>query len=300
MPGEDLWFYRRVGSPIIYVRNTIGQYRCYKMTSDRVRALPGGIYTLPPHYGRADFSSGCRHNADVRNQSTLKLSYEDSVQKMTTGLVSLPLNRNQRNRVTNLGMANAMMAHTQNAYTATEYAQYVLGDTTLSWEWCHLLANSMGGRDDETNIVAAVSDISTEQLAIENALQMYRCENVFKMEIAAGCLDMAKGKYLGNVIKYKISSDYFDNSLVIYLDCLNPLGQSEAHFNSLQKKIARWANSALESISLEKNTNPVTQDERNRILAYHAARQNPADKNKVLDVEDTTIPFIRMNAKEDA
>ncbi len=293
MSGEDLWFYRRVGSPIIYVRNTLGQYRCYKMTHDSVRALPGGIYTLPPQYGHADYSNSDRHTADVRNASTLKCSYDDSVQKITTGLISLPLTRNQRNRVVNQGMANAMIAHTQHAYTATEYAQYVFGDTTASWEWCYLLANSMGGKDDETNIVAAVSDNTTEQLAIENALQMYRCEHVFKMEISAGCLDMAKGKYLGNVIKYKISSDYFDNSLVLYLDCLNPLRQAEAHFNSLQKKVAKWANLALECISAEKNNNPVTRDERNKILAYHAVRQNTAEKKKAIDIEDATIPFAR-------
>ena len=260
-------FYRRIGSQTVYVRDGSGRYRCFSFANGRPRRLPGGITQLAPLYGRVDFRNGRRFTGRTRSQRSLRTAFTNTPggHRLTTGWVPLPTVRVQSRRKTNQGMNTATTNLTGNARSATNYAIWVDGttpgspvDSTKRYEWCHLLAHSMGGADDETNIVAAVKGNNTEQLAIESALQMYRCENAFSMRVTAACLDGGNGQHMGNVIRYEASFVNGGPDYVRYLDCLRAPKPSSIHFHGVLYEVVQWANRKLVQRSTQILNNAVS------------------------------------------
>ncbi|MDP5142444.1 hypothetical protein ORJ00_06800 [Rheinheimera baltica] len=269
------WLYRRVGTDTVYARDRAGRYLCYRLNGQQVRQTGTGITSLGPIYGRVDFSNSRRFTGRTRNQGALAVAYNTSVHRISSGWTPLPQTRPTSRRQTNQGMSPCMLALTGTARSATSYAIWYDGNhpqrgikTTLQWEWCHLLAHSMAGADNQTNIVAAVKGNNSEQLAIESALQMYRCENMFEMNISAACIDNLHGRHLGNVIKYEIRCRHGGNNYVQYLDCLNAPRPSAIHYYNILESVALWANRKLEAVSNQMHNNSVSASERRLVLNY--------------------------------
>jgi len=269
---ETRFFYRRQFVPTIYGRDEFGRYHCYKLEDLgrglRARKLPGGITKLGPIFGRVDFSNGTRFSGRTRSQPTLAVRFNATSRVISTGWVSLPYSRSRTRRQSNQGMDAAMLTLTGGACSATRYAIWCNGrhpemgiKTNNPWEWCHLLSHAMGGVDNPTNIVAAVKGNNSEQLAIETALQMYRCENAFSMNISAGCLGTLDAQHIGDVIKYEIRCKFGGENFVRYLDCLNAPAPSEYHYYDLLRSVTSWANKKLVSTSEQVFGNGVTRTE---------------------------------------
>lgn len=268
------WFYRRQGIQTIYVRDMQGCYDCFRIANDRAYKLPGGIKNLGPVFGRVDFRNTRRFTAYSRSQETLNAEFMATppAQRLSTGWRQLPLTRDRSRRVSNQGMDTAMNNLTGQTYSATNYATWcksrhpALGiNNNVRWEWCHLLAHSMGGADNETNIVAAVKGNNTEQLAIETALQMYRCESIFELQVTAARLNNPDCIYIGNIIKYEVRCRFGGGNFVHYMDCLGVPNPSQIHFYDLLEKVAVWANNKLNQVSKEVHRNVVTTTHRHMI-----------------------------------
>lgn len=272
------WVYRRQGSPTIYARDREGRYACFQIQGQRVLRLPSGISTLPPIYGRVNFANNVRFGGQVPDQQALAARFSSGQgRRLSTGWVQLPPARSAVRRPTNQGMNPEMIRLTGSPYSATEYVNWCIqqippitinANDRSGWEWCHLLAHSMGGADNHMNIVAAVRGNNSEQLAIENALQMYRLENIFEMNISVVCINNGNALYIGDVIKYEIRSRHGGNNLIQYLDCLNAPNPSQIHFYDLLQKVARWANFKLREASRLIYNNMVTAQERDLIINY--------------------------------
>lgn len=269
--------YRRPGTATIYARDNFGRYNAFRMNGQQVIVLPGGLTTLGPIYGRVNFANNVRFTGRTRSQDTLEQDFVNTPNTMRrqTLWVPLPQTRDAARRQTNQGMNGAMTALTGNAYSATNYAAWYRGrhpgsnvDPNASWEWCHLLAHSMGGADNATNIVAARRGNNSEQLAIESALQMYRMEQAFEMQVTAALLDGTDGRHLGDVIKYEIRCIHGGANFEIYLDCLNAPNPSEIHYYSVLADVAGWANNKLAQMSQQIHGNRVSAEDRRRVLEY--------------------------------
>jgi hypothetical protein len=269
--------YRRPGSNAIFLRDRQGRYRCFLVNAvtGEVRLTGGGISTLPPCFGRVAFGNNVRFVAHTRSQDTLDTIYINApaLRILSTGWVDLPLSRQTTRRTANQGMNVTMIALTTLARSATQYVTWY--STTVGawavnvhtqWEWCHLLAHSLGGLDNATNVVAAVRGNNTEQLAIESALQMYRLENCFEMQISAVLLDGGNGCHIATVIRYEIRLNGY-GSYVRYLDCLNAPNPSQIHFYGLLEEIVSWANAALVWRANQNNIS-VTPTEQRLIKRY--------------------------------
>ncbi len=270
-------FYRRPNSSTIFARDRLGRYNCYTVdaNSGEVSILPAGMFTLPPIYGRVNFANNVRFTASTRGQSTLKNSYIGSSHKLkpAQGWMLLPTFRCYSRRTTNQGMDTAMQNLTGAKRSALAYATWVSGrnanaglDVTLPWEWCHLVAHSLGGADNAGNIVAAVKGNNSEQLAIESALHMYRSEDQFELKVTASLMNNGDGKHVGDVIRYKIRCSAGGSDFEQYLDCLNAPDPSEIHYYGLLEAVAKWANNKLVAIS--DALNKVSTAERNLIKDF--------------------------------
>ncbi|MEJ2407347.1 MAG: hypothetical protein P8171_24340 [Candidatus Thiodiazotropha sp.] len=266
-----------VGHNTICARDRSGRYSSFTIVGRKVWPLRSGIKKLGPVYGRVDFSNAVRFNGRSRSQAALEARFNaiPFTHKLTTGWVALPEARSKSRRETNQGMDTAMAALTGAACSATRYAIWCDGrntaagiKSTVRWEWCHLLAHSMGGADNATNIVAAVKGNNTEQLAIENTLQMYRRENMFHMKVTAACLNGADMRHMGDVIKYEIRCEHGGTDFVHYLDCLNVPAPSEIHYYDLSRSVATWANIKLVLVSEQVFGNKVSGEDARRIHDY--------------------------------
>lgn len=272
---EARWLYRREGLGTIYGRDRSGRYVCFRLHGGHVRPLPGGITTLPPIFGRVNFANNVRFVGRTRSQSALAASFNAKARKISTGWKSLPQVRTKTRRQPNQGMNSATRHLTGAERSATRYAIWCDGQTpaygiktNVPWEWCHLLSHSMGGANNETNIVAAVKGNNSEQLAIESALQMYRCENMFEMRISAACLDNGNARHIGDTIKYEIRCRGGGDNFVQYLDCLNAPAPSSTHFYDLLEQVALWANKKLVNASNQLFNNGVTKTDQKSIISY--------------------------------
>jgi hypothetical protein len=256
----------------IYVRDSTGRYNVYTINGDTVRRLPAGATSLGPVYNRVDYVNNIRFTAFVRTQSQLAAAYLQAAHKLSTLWVNLPSNSADTRRAPNQGMNGPTQGLTGNRMSATDYAAWYQGRhpngpvrAHTRWEWCHLLAHGMHGADDETNIVAARRNNNSEQLAIENALHLYRQEKAFTMKISAALVDGNDGQYIGNVIKYRIRCVHGGGDLVIYLDCLHAPRPSQIHFQRVFETVAHWANNKLALMSSQIFHNSVSAHDRNLI-----------------------------------
>jgi hypothetical protein len=278
LKNERIVFYKRRDSHTIFVRDIRGRYKTYRETMHGVRPLPGGITKLPSIFGRVDFTNFNRFTGFVRSQTTLHDCFEASARKLNTNIVPLPGVRSYMRRLTRQGMDDAMISLTGSHRSATEYVNWFTASYSHhiplneGWEWCHLLAHSMGGADNERNVVAARRGNNTEQLAIESALHMYRSEGIFTLNITAACVDRHGGMHIGDVIKYEVSCIYHGAApLVIYLDCLRAPKPSQHHFYHLLEMVASWANKILVMVSQQMYREEVDKSDR-RAIILHLAR----------------------------
>lgn len=263
--------YRRQGSSTIYARDHYGRYNCYRIAGPTVTRLPARIVTLPPNYARVDFGNTTRFTGRVRSQGALRTAFQTQAgMKISTGWYDLPANLSGTRRTSNQGMNTATAALTGANRSAKQYAIWFdvrnggQVDPLVAWEWCHLRAHSQGGADDETNIVAAVKGNNSEQLAIENALSMYRAENEFQLKVSAVTLDVGDGQHMGDVIRYRVRSITLPgNDFEVYLDCQKAPAPSEIHYYGVLESVAQWANHKLTRIS--DALNPVSGTERRAI-----------------------------------
>ncbi|WP_157511131.1 hypothetical protein [Frateuria sp. Soil773] len=272
---EDVYcVYRRQAGRSVYVRDRHGRYNCFSINNGRAVILPTGITTLAPIYGRVNFANNVRFTAHTRSQWALGGAYDNAVQYLSSGWVDLPTCRDASRRQTNQGMNGAMVALTGVARSATAYVNWAqLNGSVINpagnWEWCHLIAHSMGGADGPGNIVAAMRGNNSEQLAIESALQMFRREDAFQMKVSVGLLDAGNGRHVGNVIRYKVRCIHGGDYYVRYLDCLNAPNPSEIHYYGVMEGLVLWANKKLLAIS--RFFNPVRGAERNAVIDYMRA-----------------------------
>ncbi len=270
---KPYYVYKRAnGSPTIFVRDLMGHCQSFVYMPVQNRYKKGAaIVSMSPLYGRVDFANRVRFTGAVRSQTMLELAYQNATRKIKTAWVDLPPGRAGSRRTGNQGMNPATFLLTGANRSATQYVGWFKGqhpnanevDATTQWEWCHLLAHSLGGGDNATNIVAAVKGNNSEQLAIESALSMYRMEGVFQMKISAATFGVNNGKHLGNVIRYKIRCTRIPGDFCLYLDCLNAPRPSAIHFYGVVQRVAAWANAKLQTIS--EYNNPVTGLEKREI-----------------------------------
>ncbi|HWB95554.1 MAG TPA: hypothetical protein VG672_02600 [Bryobacteraceae bacterium] len=205
-------------------------------------------------YGRVDFGNRQRFTRYVRPQQTLDtaISQLPGNRIKDSGWIPLPPGRSRSRRAPNQGMREAMDALMNHdgynppqghEYSATSYAEWATGAQGRRYEWCHLVAHSMGGRDRPSNVVAASRGNNSEQLAIENILSAYRTENLFLVRIEAGLLNTGHGKHLGTVIRYSINLDGTNTTLKIMLDAtVSPLRLSAIHQYLLIRTTGAWLN----------------------------------------------------------
>ena len=128
-----------------------------------------------------------------------------------------------RNRLKTSAMNGATTLETGNPLTATQYAQwghgarFTRGHSNIDYEWCHLVAHGLGGKDTPINLVAATKYQNTEQLILENVLYEYRMEGL-KVAVEA---KLASGtQHLAESIWYRVSLTA--NNVVVYertMDC---------------------------------------------------------------------------------
>ncbi|MDG9669434.1 hypothetical protein ONV78_16970 [Hahella sp. CR1] len=259
---EEVTMYKRTANNTVFARDTYGRYICFRIETDEagqlgVRPLPSGITRLPPIYGRVDFNNTVRFNGRTRSQATLENVFNNGQGGyISTDWIPLPHARSDTRRTPNQGMTDAMLRLTGRNCSATEYVQFYCSQTNYltlqegdQFEWCHLLAHSMRGEDNPSNIVAALRGNNTEQLAIESALHMYRCEEQFVMNISARTQDLGIGRFLGNVIRYQVKCKRGGDQFVRYLDCLNAPTPSAIHYYGLLEDFAKWANNKLKKIA---------------------------------------------------
>lgn len=269
---EDVFcVYRRPVGGSVYVRDRQGRYNAFSINNGRAVILPAGITTLAPIYNRVNFANNVRFVAHTRTQVALALAYANAPQHLNSGWVTLPTYRDASRRQTNQGMNGATAALTGAALSATNYVNWAsLNGSPInaggSWEWCHLIAHSMGGADGPANIVAARRGNNSEQLAIESALQMFRREEAFGMKVSVGLFGAGNSRYAGNVIRYKIRCIHGGGDYVRYLDCLNAPNPSQIHYYGVMEDIVLWANKKLLAISAA--LNPVRGVERNAVIDY--------------------------------
>jgi hypothetical protein len=268
-------FYRRPGSPLVFVRDREGRMVAFRVDAAGVQMVRPLVAELGPVYGRVDFANRFRFSGRVRSQQQLQNAYllAPAGRIKSTGVLPLPAARVVHRREPHQGMAAAMAALGAPA-AATAYATWtgLVPAPVHAHEWCHLAAHSMGGADGPHNIVAAGRGNNSEQLAIENTLARYRRENLFQVEVGASVFDTGNGRHLGDVIRYRLTtrSGQVDD-LVLYLDCRVGIAPSAIHFEEVSHTVSRWANAALE-VEAEANDIAVTGEERRAIQRYRRER----------------------------
>jgi len=255
--------YKRRQGPSMFVRDRFGRCESYVYANGRLKKHGKGILKLAPIYGRVNFSNGVRFTGRVRSARVLEAAFDGAQNHLISNWVALPDAIQHSRRTTNQGMNPATLLLTGAACWATNYAAWVKAqlpgsrvDPAKRYEWCHLLAHSMGGSDDATNIVAAVRGNNSEQLAIESALQMYRRENIFEMRVVAALVPGAQACHMGNVIRYEVRCIEGGGTYMRYLDCLNAPNPSQIHFYDVLSSFAMWANNKLQAIADEHNPLP--------------------------------------------
>lgn len=268
-------FYRREADGPVYVRDREGRQNVYQFDANgRPRPIAPRRRTLGPVYNRVDFTNAVRFVGRVRSQNAMQREWDQAVagQIETTGWLALPADASSTRREPRQGMDAAMTVLTGAPRSARQYvAWYVLQpgavgglDATADWEWCHLQAHSLGGLDDETNVLAAVKGNNSEQLAIENALHMYRREDCFEFKVEGLKHDLGNGQHIANIVRYKIRCTAAGEKLQFFLDGLNAPDPSGIHFGGVHTAVATWANRVLSRMS----ASPVTKTEQNSIKAY--------------------------------
>lgn len=165
--------------------------------------------------------------------------------KISSPEIDLPHLRIKRPREQNQGMNKAMTNLTGTALSANGYVQWFhhLTAPQIGYEWCHLVAHSMGGAGGPTNIVAGRASNNTEQLIIENMLSMYRSEKAIKIKVKALVEGNNRGIYLGNIIRYRVYID--GNTKDFFLDCRVNVAPSGIHLLTLAHEGAQWINKML-------------------------------------------------------
>lgn len=263
--------YKRRHGESLFVRDRLGRCETYVIANGRLKRHGQGIGRLAPVYGRVNFANGVRFTGRVRCVRTLRAEYEAATDHLATNWTALPDGIQHSRRKTNQGMNGAMIALVLSPQSATQYAAWVKAqlpraplDASKQYEWCHLLAHSMGGKDDETNIVAAVRGNNTEQLAIESALQMYRRENVFEMRVSAALLRGAEARHAANVIRYEVRCIDGGENYVRYLDCLSAPNPSQIHFYEVLMEFTAWANGKL--LAIAESYNPLARITRRELI----------------------------------
>ncbi len=268
-------FYRRETDGPIYVRDHEGRQNVYQLNQNgEPRPVAPRRGTLGPVYNRVDFANAVRFVGRVRSQGAMEREWAQAVgnQILSLGWSGLPVEAPNTRRQPRQGMDATMLALTGAAQSAQQYvAWYVLQpgavgglDATGAWEWCHLQAHSLRGPDDETNVLAAVRGNNSEQLAIENALHLYRREGCFEFQVEGLKHDQAGGLHIANIIRYEVRCTEAGAKLVFYLDGIDAPNPSGIHFGGVHTAVAEWANGVLSRMS----AGPVTKTEQKAIKDY--------------------------------
>ncbi|MES2673816.1 MAG: hypothetical protein V4660_06220 [Pseudomonadota bacterium] len=272
MPFIPDVFYKRFEPDTIFVRDKQGRCRAFRIRGGNAYPSGSTVTSAGPTYGRFDWQNRRRFTASVRSSSVLESAFLNTpeAQIRKTDWFNLPRSRSVSRRTGNQGMKHAMINLTGANRSALDYILWI-NDRSLShagWEWCHLQAHSMGGRDEHQNVVAARRGNNSEQLIIENALQMYRQENIFEMRVSAALFNNNNGKYAGNIIRYEIRSRANSNRLIHHLDCLGAPNPSGIHHGAMHQGICRWANIKLTQLSRDLYGNTITAEEKRAVRRY--------------------------------
>jgi hypothetical protein len=79
-------------------------------------------------------------------------------------------------------------------------------DPKNSFEWCHLIADSLGGKTENPNLVAASFGCNTEMNVIERRL---KARTELSLEVKAYCSRKDIAEYIEYVVKYGTNADVF-------------------------------------------------------------------------------------------
>jgi len=121
-----------------------------------------GRFTIGPS-GR-----GAPRGASFRSRMGSAAEYRVGGRRvLPAGIVIGPATKGRRKQ-------GEVMAVATGHASATAFAIANGGVAGIPYEWCHLIARSLGGKDEPANLVAASKFNNSEQLQIESVLKPYR------------------------------------------------------------------------------------------------------------------------------
>lgn len=240
-PLDGLTFYYRGHEPAIHVRDLHGGHHTVVLRNGTYVATAQG--TAPPWYNRVAWR-GKRFTRSQPPDLPAMFKGAGPGEVLPSLWVDLPQSQSTSRRTSNQGMTRAMAGlfpHLAPPVSATTYAN-ALG-WQGSYEWCHLIAHSMGGGDGPNNVVAGTANNNSEQLIVENLLSCYRQEQAFLMRVSARLQDAGNGRYMGLAIRYEVSDG---NSIrAMYFDSQTQRVPSGIHVEAVMENLARWLNLSL-------------------------------------------------------
>ncbi|MFC4734155.1 hypothetical protein [Salipiger abyssi] len=248
---------------------------------------------VPTHnmvqFGHVNRKESLRFSNSVAHLSELQSNFDATWALPHRGIGSagwhaLPPGRNKSDRVPNQGMKGAMQTlnPASSTFSAGEYAKFLEDPPRnyplvhgATWHWCHLISHGLGGGNGPGNVVAGTKQNNGEQMAIENALALYRSEQLaeFSFRVRAINTDIGPGRHMGKVICYEIRCETVAPAyglLSFFLDCqpkrhtLTPV-----HFYTVYRDVVRWMNRSLERSYKYLEVSPSM---RRRIRAYDMKR----------------------------
>jgi hypothetical protein len=139
------------------------------------------------------FRPSLRYTADAKEAD--RLAFDNTLSAKTTGIVSItnPIDGERtKSTATAMGRPAWDLAKKKGAVNAKRYS---LGSKNY-YEWCHLLADTLGGACDSKNLVAAHYAVNTYMLSIESHLKA----KDYKVNVTAYC----KHTDIADYIDYQI------------------------------------------------------------------------------------------------
>ncbi len=278
--GKKVVAYKRPGKPSIFVRDEYGHEIVLRTTQGGDFSSRSYVHACT-YYGRIAFQGGVRTR--LPNQQVLKSRFDSAYYHTGANVTQIDSpNKAKRRQVQE--MSAVMQQMFGKPLSATEYALEIKGmplsinrdpqkktkhgypQTSLRFEWCHLVGHNVGGADTPDNIVAGSQHVNSQQLLIENCLHKYFYEQGFSIRVQASVLgdpnSNSKKRYFGDVIKYEILGDGNETLFIYYLNCIQRTKPSLHQFTLIERNVITAMN-----LYLQKKYE-VSQNDLTRVMDY--------------------------------
>lgn len=289
-PLDGLTFYYRGNEPALHVRDLHGGH--HTVVNRNGTFVATAQSTSAPWYNRVAWN-GARSTRGKSPDFKELFKSAAANELLSPGLVPLPTSRATTRRVANQGMTAAMTALFAPPVptSATQYAA-ALG-LQGTYEWCHLVAHSMKGRDGPGNVVGGTKNNNSEQLVVENLLSAYGQENAFGMTVTARLQNAGLGQHMGVAIRYEVTDGNY--TFTLYFDSQTQNQPSGVHVEALMQKLARWLNQCLVDRATVHVTRPLLQ----QVLTDCPQFAKPARKrDRNDDLGDTNATLAKRKKKK--